>query len=245
MNAALFVVALLLVRALALDVFGDESFALATMGMSGVLLYDPFTRVLSEPLFIVLALAFLWLLRRWVGDLTLPRLVVLTTLAALACLQRYVGVTLIITGVMAIILYTPRNWMQRAASIIVFSWGSLSFVALWMMRNVYVTGNPTGGRPAAVHSLPQHLALSATSLTILIVPLLILTSFAIWRKVQPQHGGVLLIFALVYIGWLNVQAVRVAFDPINYRLLVPAFVPLLIAGIVVIRRITADTSQYR
>jgi len=118
-----------------------------------------FLHVWSEPLFIALTAAFFMVLLR-----ARCHLLALTLLAALALMQRYSGVVLVVVG----------------AVFILYRWGwkpSLTFVLLpttcllaWITRNVVYGLPPMGYRPPPAHTwLENTEAALATVLTWLIL----------------------------------------------------------------------------
>lgn len=219
--------------------FGDDAVALVGGLVTLLILRDTFTSVLSEVVFIPLVLAWLVSFERWLRRPTSRLLLFVALVAALACLTRYIGVTLIAAGVMCIILYTPRNWTRRAAMVGVYTLIGLAPLGLWLLRNYLTSGYLTGWRPGANQSLAENLVLSMDTVVQMSAPLALVMAVMWFRlnKVNIARMRALEIFVTVYLGWLHIQAARVAFDPIGARLLAPVIVPTLLLELVVLTRI--------
>jgi 4-amino-4-deoxy-L-arabinose transferase-like glycosyltransferase len=101
------------------------------------------TLALSEPLFILLAVGCLAALAEYLKNVRPGWLVLAASLAALALLTRYVGVTSIVTGVAALLLLPKRDWRRRLASAVVFGAIACLPMVLWFIRNVSRTGSQT------------------------------------------------------------------------------------------------------
>jgi hypothetical protein len=115
--------------------------------------------VWSEPVFILLALLFLLCLPRFLRTGGSPgRLILVSILAALACLQRYAGVSLILTGALLILTSLSGASIRRRLKYLA-GFGILSSapLAAWLYRN-HLTGRTTGGQSlnwAAVKEMGQ------------------------------------------------------------------------------------------
>lgn len=109
----------------------------------------------SEPLFLVLLLAFIGAL----GDLlvrgSMPMLVIASLLAAAATLTRYAGVSLVATGALAILAFGGAPFLRRLRDATLFSLLAAGPIALWVGRNVFSAGTATS-RPLVFHPLPLH-----------------------------------------------------------------------------------------
>jgi len=105
-----------------------------------------YTNILSDPLFIVLTLLFLLAAQRYLHTAS-PRLFLgVAFICALAALTRYVGVTLIVPG---LLLISYSNWpsrRERISKAALFVCVSLAPLAVWLVRNVSLVGLPFGYR---------------------------------------------------------------------------------------------------
>ena len=99
----------------------------------------------SEPVFIVLALLFVLYMPGFLRRKELSRLVLISIVAGLACLQRYAGVSLILAGFVLIGSNTSRaSLFQRLRYLVIFGVISTTPVALWCIRNRVLAGETVG-----------------------------------------------------------------------------------------------------
>ncbi len=99
----------------------------------------------SEPLFIVLTVLFTFNLARFLRNRNMSSLIFAGIFAALSCLQRYVGITVIITGCIMVLFYL-RNvaWLKRLKYAAIFGTISFAPTVLWIIRNK-LTASTAGG----------------------------------------------------------------------------------------------------
>ncbi len=104
--------------------------------------------VWSEPVFLVLMSLFLLALPKLVRDGSPSWLLIVALLAGLACLQRYVGVALILTGSVLIVLgMSGASVRRRVAYLAVFCLVSAGPLVGWFARNTFVVGHRAGSHP--------------------------------------------------------------------------------------------------
>jgi hypothetical protein len=92
-------------------------------------------RVWSEIQFISLVLLFLLLAERYLARRNLPLLVLMAIVAALASLTRYIGITLMGSGVIIILLLSRIKAKARLLDAFLFGLVSTVPFALWILRN--------------------------------------------------------------------------------------------------------------
>lgn len=140
----------LVTRSMFLSIFA------ASLIAASPVLQDMFAWAHSEPLYILISLGSLIALTMFVykprsrGLLTLSGLV-----AAAGILTRFIGASLILTGIVAILFLPrehPRNYRWRDAAI--FAGISTVPVGIFLLRNVLLTGNATN-RPAPFWHPPE------------------------------------------------------------------------------------------
>ncbi len=109
----------------------------------------------SEPIFTVLMVLFGLCLPHFLRRGNLASLLLAALVAALACLQRYAGVSLVLAGAVLSALYTPcLRLLRKFVYLVIFGAIALAPVALWCVRNRRVAGQPVGN-----HSFnPQYLS---------------------------------------------------------------------------------------
>jgi len=102
----------------------------------------------SEALFVLQAVLFIMCLQKFLTGQRFLFLVLISVIAALACLQRYIGFTFIVTGGISIIFLMNANTIKEKLSYLVF-FGFVSSVplAVWLGRNYSLNSNLTGKRP--------------------------------------------------------------------------------------------------
>jgi 4-amino-4-deoxy-L-arabinose transferase-like glycosyltransferase len=115
-----------------------------------VILYPPFltifTRALTESLFVALVSIFLYLISLYIAKNQMKYLILSSFVVALSCLQRYLGITLITAGIVAIFLLSNKSIYQKIKEIIIFTFISVLPLLLWLFRNFQLTGTLTGSR---------------------------------------------------------------------------------------------------
>ena len=208
--------------------------------------------LISEPLFTLFTLLALMplesLLNRRRGA---PALVLSAVFAALAALTRYIGVTLIISGVL-MLLFAPdvpvRQRLKQA-----FAFGAISSLPLAgvMVRNQLASGTLFGIRTEAAGQGPSRQSLFDSLGQIvevfqqwadplflirwqlqhspwLIACLLLLLAALLLVTPRPSRASsVFWIFALMYLAIIAVVAPLTVSQEIDSRYLVPVYVPLL------------------
>jgi hypothetical protein len=99
----------------------------------------------SEPVFIALTLLLLLCLPGFLRHQRLPALVLVAVLAGLACLERYIGVTLILAGTLLMALNTSgATRFRRLKYVVLFGVISATPLAVWCLRNRVLTGETVG-----------------------------------------------------------------------------------------------------
>lgn len=187
----------------------------------------------SEPLFLLLAILSLRSQERLLEEPGRKTLLIAAALAALACLTRYLGVALVISGALTLLAHRRR--------LAAFAYAALSAVplGLWLLRNQSVAGTLAGRRSASGRGLPELLREAAETVGGWIVPV---TSLRIAALAALLALGVVLVrrsdradrpwiaFAAVYLMLVLVLARAVAFDPLTTRLLVPLVPPVAVVA---------------
>lgn len=120
----------------------------------------------SEAIFILMSLLLFLGLHRYIQQPSPRLLAALIVLTALACLQRYMGVTLVATGSLSILLFARTlSLLKRFLNSILY--GVFSFVPLgvWLAYNAATTGEMAGPRPTSEITMLE--AASSASDTVL------------------------------------------------------------------------------
>jgi 4-amino-4-deoxy-L-arabinose transferase-like glycosyltransferase len=248
-NAFLFASIILLTYLLATMLFANDrkSTVLATLlTLLSVPLQEVSLMAWSEPLFILLALIFLISLQVFLRDGATTKLLLMTATAAVACLTRYVGVSLIMTGVIGILLLWERPPLKKLGLAFLFGLAASLPLAVWLARNWNVSGTLLGPRSPAASTLMQNLEQSAglllTWLAPWLVAMIILVTAGIVvglrRKEYTQglgisirHSGTLNLFTFTYLILLEYSATRTELNAVDNRYMSPLYVPLLLTAL--------------
>ncbi len=187
----------------------------------------------SEPLFLLLAILSLRSQERLLEEPGAKTLLIASGFTALACLTRYLGVTLVISG--ALVLIASRRRLVGLA------YAALSAVplGLWLLRNRLVTGTLAESRTASGRGLPELIREAATTVGGWLVPLgalriaallILIAAGAIlaFRADFSRSDRPYVAFGAVYLFLLIALARLVAFDPLTTRLMVPLVIPLAV-----------------
>ena len=101
---------------------------------------------MSEPVFAALMVLFGLCLPRFLRRPSLSSLLLVSVVAALACLQRYAGVSLVMAGAVLIAFCLPgTRFRQRLKRVALFGVIAVTPTALWCLRNRMSAGRTIGG----------------------------------------------------------------------------------------------------
>lgn len=206
----------------------------------------------SEPLFILLTLLFMISLDNYIYKSSLRFLVEASVFAGLACLTRYIGITAVITGCI-LLLIQNKKFVNKLLETLIFGFISSIPTTLWIIRNYLLSNTLTGERIPTKNIFSENINItfktiaswfapyySYSTLVIMLGLFIFISVIIIIKNFHKNIGQVevgenkayrlliLLIFSLVYTGYLTISASLIAFDSINNRLLVPVYVPITI-----------------
>lgn len=209
--------------------------------------------VWSEPLFLLVVLLHLWVCEAYLERPSGGLWAGLVVTVAAACMIRYVGVLLFVTGGLAVLIAhwrSPLTWLTRGIGLGVLAGLSL---ALWLAHNVSVTGAMFGPRAESMFSFWDNFQQASQTVLRWYLPrafesvlgALVLAgvgvgALAYWRRFGlglPAWAPLRrllpsLVFVLVYATFLVVTATTTAFDSLHDRLMLPIFVPLSLVLVV-------------
>jgi hypothetical protein len=217
-------------------------------------LHQVFAMAWTEPLFILSTILFLTSMSRYLAGGSPSSLLGAALLAIAAVYTRYSGVTLIAAGALLIPFASNRPMRRRAIDLLLFVGSTSAAFGIWVARNLHVSGTPLGARSPAVYSFAENVVLSLSVFQSHVLPegsgFPILLKFgvaaavgllALWtyaplarhfEKRAAEERAVLmpcLVFSLVFYAFTIITSTAVAYDPINYRLLSPLYLPVLVA----------------
>ena len=239
----------------------SNSIYFTIFGTAAVLISMPLTKVSvmawSEPLFIYFVLLFIFYAELYLVEGKAAWLVLFSASAALACLTRYVGVTLILSGALIILLFLKDNIKIKFLHLLIFGFISAVPLGIWTVRNHIYTGTFFGPRASSKFSLLDNLRFTVNAIYSWIVPDKILeygytsmgitaTAIAVFvaaiicfvryasnenrleLKAALRLLGPPIIFTGIYTGFLIISSTTTAYDNINFRLLSPVYVPVVL-----------------
>ena len=237
-----------------------ESRLLALWGCAAVALAWPLTRMaswaMSETAFILLALLALIQTEKFLEGGRRSALVAAAALTALACLTRYLGVSVCLAIALLLIFSRGAAPAEKARNLTVYAAVSLLPLCLWLWRTRLLTGTLAGERGRVFYPLPEILdgafyelaqwAAQGLPLTLAVVSLLAAGLAATWGFVQARphlsprdwrsfsvFGG----FALVYVAFLTLAMMSGAtWSGFQARFLAPIYIPLLLAAALALER---------
>jgi hypothetical protein len=214
-----------------------------------------FAMAWTEPLFILSALLFLVSMSRYLADGSPRSLLGAALLAIVAVYTRYSGVTLIVAGALLVPFASNRSMRRRATDLFLFAGSTSAVFGIWVARNLHLSGTSFGGRSPAVYSLAENVVLSLSVFQSPFFPegrefpLLLKFSIAaavgllaLWtyaplggyfkERVAKERAVLMpcLVFSLVFYAFTIITSTTVAYDPIDFRLLSPIYVPVLIVA---------------
>jgi len=168
LNVLLFGANILLIGLLLYN-FTKKSFYIPILGslliLTSTVMVDIHSMAWTEPLFIFLGFMGLFLLTLYVQNNSLIYLIAGSISISLAYLDRYMGNTLVVAGIIGILFLSQKKRYRRFLDSLVFLTISVSPIALLLIRNHQLTGYPVGNRtrqPFAVEQL-DHILMSASS----------------------------------------------------------------------------------
>jgi len=97
---------------------------------------------MTDPIFILLTLSSLFTLTLYINKESTLYLIICSILVALSFLLRYVGLSLIITIIVGMLFLCKGGFEKKVSDCAIFLAISSMPMALWISRNLYLTGNP-------------------------------------------------------------------------------------------------------
>ncbi len=234
-----------------------KSKALVILGAAFILLSYPLllasTFAWSELLFTFLAILFIIFLPKFLYQRRFIVLFFLSILAALCCLQKYIGITVIFTGFTFLAFMPKASFTQKLKYVIAFGCISATPLVIWLIRNYTLTSTFTEDKGPSQYSLLQNISQTLHILTIGLIPYIV---SSVWSRIIIIISGVVFlvvmaqmviaplsrynlnkrtlveapqifcvgVFVVAYTLFLVISASIVAINPIYNRLLIPIYV---------------------
>jgi hypothetical protein len=226
-----------------------HSFTLVILGTISILfsyaLVQASLMALSEPLFILFSLLFLYYFEKYQTKRDYVSLLVFSVSAALACLTRYVGIVMVFAGTVYLLIWGRDN-KEKLKHSIVFLIVAVLPVGIWLVRNYFLSTGLVGMRGASSYTLFENAGLFynivaswcfSSNLTGIYFASILLAG-AVWvffdlykskstKKRFIELLGPSLLFILFYSVIILISSTTTAYDPISDRLLSPIYAPLV------------------
>ncbi|WP_214071022.1 hypothetical protein [Mucilaginibacter sp. dw_454] len=201
----------------------------------------------SETLFIFLVMLFILNYHHYLQKQTTTRLLLTALVAALACITRYAGITLIGTGALMLLLDTKLPTKRKIKHIALFCLLSISFVVINLVHNRLSAGLSTGTREPSITPLSENMYYVGTvfndwgalgtfadhyAIPITIFILFSLIGILIFKTIKGQinsYENIIIVYTVVYGLFIILIATFSRFETLNSRLLSPMFIPLVIS----------------
>jgi Dolichyl-phosphate-mannose-protein mannosyltransferase len=201
---------------------------------------------LSDPLFILFVLLYLFYFDRYITHAEISNLLLFSTAAALACLTRYVGIIIILTGTVSIFIWNGKTSKKMLRDLAVFIIITTLPLGVWILRNYLLSHTFFGQRAESSYTLFDNLififntfikwflplGINELQLFVLaiILFLFILTTIILIHKRNKKEQKLnqiapILVFILFYSAIIAISSTTTAYDKISDRLLSPIFVP--------------------
>lgn len=251
----------------------DRNWLLSTLAAAAVLLssgiFAVSVNIGSDPLFIVFMLSFFMLFERYSRLSDRPSFAGMVGLCALACIQRYIGATIILAGSVGVLYIhrkdLRRGWFEAAT----FVGLSALPLLLWMARNYNVSGTPLGVRDPSTWRPDQNLQDITFKALRWFIPNQLSSQPVFWLAVGVATFAILLAFLrrrrpAIYSAPRPITLLLIAFSviyllaaivltksvdhkniPYDDRLYLPAFFSLLLLGLIVIQRVILPVVEGR
>ena len=210
-------------------------------------LWEVYSMLWSETLFLVLVLIFILQWNRYTKEHNDLKLFILALIVGLAFITRIAGISLLATGFALLLFDGQINGVKKVKHLVIFSLVAIIPLAINLYRNHLVTGTAAGIREKALRSLGQNLIDSGWVLGIwlplagnkgfagamvLMVLLILVIGILLFRIFQQQYyhrisTAVMACFLVYTVFILGISSVS-RFETLSSRLLSPMYLPLLI-----------------
>jgi hypothetical protein len=210
-------------------------------------LQEIYTYLWSETLFILEIMVFIIAYHNYLQKHTTKALIIVGIVAAICCITRYAGITLVATGGLLILIDGRLVWKKKFTHLLTFGAIAISLVVANVILNKLSTGLSTGTREPAITpfsenlyyfgtvildwaGLPEKFDPIAAAFTVIVI--ISLATLFITRTAQHHlnsYENIIICFTLVYTLFILIIATVSRFERMNSRLLSPLFIPLLLS----------------
>lgn len=211
-------------------------------------LLEDYSMLWSETLFIVFLLFFMMAMHRYFKMQSRRALIAAAIITSLACVTRYVGVTIIATGGLLILFNTKIHFGKRIIDLLLFSLISPLLFIINIVRNNFISGTFTGHREESITPFVQNVHDTGSAFSGWLpflhehhkpatwIALIILAGLLFIFTRQLQKGRlsayitISAAFSLIYIFFMILAATFSRFEELNSRFMSPVYIPLLWCG---------------
>jgi 4-amino-4-deoxy-L-arabinose transferase-like glycosyltransferase len=240
------------------------SWLVAVTAAVSPLLINVHLMAMTEPLYITLMTLSLFTLHRHIDKNGLVALIFAGIVAALSCITRYVGVTLIVTGCILALFWGGPSFWQRVKNTFLFGVIGLTPLLIWYWRNFQVAGTMSNRSmifhppslqkiKSGISTISQWVLPGVVSGQWRIIGLILLSLIFLfvgipwfldaWKSKSSSdkdHSiirfiGVLGLYLLVYLSMLGFSLTY--FDQstrLNDRILSPIYIVLILMGLLIL-----------
>lgn len=210
-------------------------------------LLDIYSMLWSETLFLFLTVAFVASFSVYLRKRTLKSLLFCAFVAAVACITRYAGVTLIGTGLMLLVFDRSLEWHKRFLYSLYFGLVSVSLLIANLLRNAVITSSLTGPRQKGILTLSDNVVfygrvicswlpvhydqprvVSGIAIAIFIFIVLLFLKRSWLNRTYETAENCFAAFFIVYTVFIIGISTLSHFEQINNRFISPVYVPMII-----------------
>ena len=221
---------------------------LSCVALSPGLLED-YSMMWSETLFILFLLLFMMGMYRYLRSGSKKALLAAAIITSIACVTRYAGISIIVTGGIIILFNNKLSLQKRFTDVMIFGAISPLLLIINFWRNYAVSGTLTGHREPSITPLITNMhdagivfsnwlpflhdnyGTAIVAVIVIIAGLIILCTRQFLRDHRIfRYESMASAFALFYILFMIVTATLSRFEGLNSRFMTPAFIPLLWSG---------------
>ncbi len=201
----------------------------------------------SEPLFICMMIISLLFLDEYFSVKNFSYLILSSVFISIACITRYIGLAVVMAAISTIVLLNRQNYRLLIRDVVSYLLISTTPLAVWLVRNICVTGTLTGPRSSSSHTFLEIIRAMSNAIyrfflfgrlennRLLIAIFFIIIGFLIstyyWKIYQIyrpdlSRNYLFIIVIGVYLVFLLSMSMLTKIDLVDNRLLSPIIVPL-------------------
>lgn len=210
-------------------------------------LFDVYAMFWSETLFILLSLLFLIAFRSYMRTRSITALLFCSFIAAITCITRYAGITVIATGLMMMVFDRSLEWRKKTGHCLLFGFLSITLLAANLIHNRLVAESLTGPRESGITSLGDNIfyygkvicwwlpaldehpgAYMSTAIVLFLIVCVVYLKRVWFVKGYTTTENCFAAFFIVYTVFIIGVSTLSHFEQINNRFISPVYIPMLI-----------------